>query len=363
MPQLSVEQNLFLGAEPRRHGFLDRKALRREAKRMLDRLGFALDPSERVQHLTRAQQQMVEIAKAFRTQPSVLILDEPTASLTERETQQLFALIQAATARGVGVIYITHRMSEIRRIGDRITVLRDGRLIDTVDAKTTSEDRLVELMTGRVISEIYPAIPHAARGPRAQGRGRDHRIAERAGAPPSRCVPARSWARGAGRLGQVGAGARLLRSGANCVRPRLARRRRGHRAAAARHAAEGLLLSSPRPPRRGSGDDALVPREHRAAGAAASRRCASAAFLSRSRRAGPDRPPDPAHQSAAGQARARRGALLRRQPAEGADRQEPDPAGAAVRVRRAHGRVWTWPRVPPSTASSASCAKAARRWC
>ncbi len=161
VPQLSVEQNLFLGAEPRRHGFLDRKALRREAKRMLDRLGFMLDPSERVLHLTRAQQQMVEIAKAFRTQPSVLILDEPTASLTERETQQLFALVQAATARGVGVIYITHRMSEIRRIGDRITVLRDGRLIDTVDAKTTSEDRLVELMTGRVISEIYPAIPHA----------------------------------------------------------------------------------------------------------------------------------------------------------------------------------------------------------
>ena len=81
VPQLSVEQNLFLGAEPRRHGFLDRQALRREAKRMLDRLGFMLDPSERVQHLTRAQQQMVEIAKAFRTQPSVLILDEPTASL------------------------------------------------------------------------------------------------------------------------------------------------------------------------------------------------------------------------------------------------------------------------------------------
>jgi ribose transport system ATP-binding protein len=163
VPQLTVEQNLFLGAEPRRHGFLDRKALRREAKHMLDRLGFALDPSERVQHLTRAQQQMVEIAKAFRTQPSVLILDEPTASLTERETEQLFALIQAATARGVGVIYITHRMSEIRRIGHRITVLRDGRLIDTVDAKTTSEDRLVELMTGRVISEIYPTIPHAPR--------------------------------------------------------------------------------------------------------------------------------------------------------------------------------------------------------
>jgi ribose transport system ATP-binding protein len=160
VPQLTVEDNVFLGAEPRKHGFLDRQALRREAMAILSRLGFALNPAETVQHLTRAQRQMVEIAKAFRTQPSVLILDEPTASLTERETEQLFALIAAATTQGVGVIYITHRMAEIRRIGDRVTVLRDGRVIATVDAKATSENRLVELMTGRVISEIYPTIPH-----------------------------------------------------------------------------------------------------------------------------------------------------------------------------------------------------------
>src|SRR6185312_351892 len=96
-----------------------------------------------------------------RTQPSVLILDEPTASLTERETEQLFALVKSVTKQGVGVIYITHRMAEIRRVGDRVTVLRDGHVIATVDAKATSEDRLVELMTGRVISEIYPTIPHA----------------------------------------------------------------------------------------------------------------------------------------------------------------------------------------------------------
>jgi len=158
VPQLTVEDNVFLGAEPRKHGFLDRQALRREAVAILSRLGFALDPAATVQHLTRAQQQMVEIAKAFRTQPSVLILDEPTASLTERETEQLFALISAATEQGVGVIYITHRMAEIRRIGDRVTVLRDGHVIATVDAKATSENRLVELMTGRVISEIYPTI-------------------------------------------------------------------------------------------------------------------------------------------------------------------------------------------------------------
>ncbi len=102
MPQLTVEDNLFLGAEPRKHGFLDRQALRREAKAILSRLGFALDPAATVQHLTRAQQQMVEIAKAFRTQPSVLILDEPTASLTERETEQLFALIRRGYRTGCG---------------------------------------------------------------------------------------------------------------------------------------------------------------------------------------------------------------------------------------------------------------------
>jgi len=160
VPQLTVEQNLFLGAEPRSHGFLDAKSLRREAKAILARLGFSLDPAQTVQHLPRAEQQMVEIAKAFRGQPSVLILDEPTASLTQSEAQQLFQLIETITAQGVGVIYITHRMSEIRRIGDRVTVLRDGHVIATLDAKTSSDARLLELMTGRIISEIYPEVPY-----------------------------------------------------------------------------------------------------------------------------------------------------------------------------------------------------------
>ena len=101
---------------------------------------------------------MVEIAKAFRSQPSVLIFDEPTASLTERETDRLFALIDQAKRQGVGIIYITHRMGEIRRIGNRITVLRDGRKIATLDAKTARDDRLIELMTGRVITQIFPKV-------------------------------------------------------------------------------------------------------------------------------------------------------------------------------------------------------------
>jgi len=122
-----------------------------------------LRPRRRVETLSRAEQQMVEIAKAFRSDLSVLILDEPTASLTDQETEQLFALIEQIKSQGVGVIYITHRMQEIRRIGDRITVLRDGRYVATLDAKAASDDELVRLMTGRVISDLFPKMRFAPR--------------------------------------------------------------------------------------------------------------------------------------------------------------------------------------------------------
>ncbi len=156
--QLTVEQNLFLGAEQTSRGFLNRKKLHQEAERILNQLGFPIKPKQKVAYLSRAEQQMVEIAKAFRSDLSVLILDEPTASLTERETDRLFELVAQVKAQGVGVIYITHRMAEIRRIADRITVLRDGRYINTVAAASTTEDQLVNLMTGRVIDQIFPKI-------------------------------------------------------------------------------------------------------------------------------------------------------------------------------------------------------------
>ncbi len=157
VPQLSVEQNLFLGAETTRFGLLNKTALHEQATEILERLGFDLKPKQRIAFLSRAEQQMVEIAKAFRAELSVLILDEPTASLTDRETEQLFALINQVKAQGVGIVYITHRMSEIRRIADRITVLRDGRHVATVDSKTP-ENELVRLMTGRVIDQIFPTL-------------------------------------------------------------------------------------------------------------------------------------------------------------------------------------------------------------
>ncbi|MEH6475434.1 MAG: sugar ABC transporter ATP-binding protein [Sneathiella sp.] len=160
IPQMTVAENLFLGAEPTTHGMLNSKAQKKAAEEILSSLDFHLSADKRVDHLTRAEQQMVEIAKAFRSDLSVLILDEPTASLTNHETDQLFKLVNKLKTQNVGIIYITHRMAEIREIGDRITILRDGKYIDTVDAKTTDDDELVRLMTGRVVGQIFPTITY-----------------------------------------------------------------------------------------------------------------------------------------------------------------------------------------------------------
>jgi ribose transport system ATP-binding protein len=160
IPQLTVAQNLFLGAEKGRYGFLQKKKMHQQAQDVLGRLGFDLDPRKKIIYLTRAEQQMVEIAKVFGSDLSVLILDEPTASLTEKETERLFDLIEQARNNNVGIIYITHRMGEIRRISDRITILRDGNYITTVKTDSVTDNELVELMTGRVIDQIFPTIKY-----------------------------------------------------------------------------------------------------------------------------------------------------------------------------------------------------------
>jgi ribose transport system ATP-binding protein len=165
VPTLTVEENLFLGAELTHHGLLDKSELHRRANDILKQLGFPLRPRQRVHDLSRAEQQMVEIAKAFRTDLSVLILDEPTASLTDREAERLFAMVEQAKNRGVGIAYVTHRMSEIRRIGDRITVLRDGKRVATLDVAEADDERLLQLMTGRVISQVFPKIQYRSGRP------------------------------------------------------------------------------------------------------------------------------------------------------------------------------------------------------
>ncbi len=160
VPTLSVQDNLSLGRELTRGGILDKRAIARGATATLDLLQFHLDPKVPVSSLPRAEQQMVEIAKAMQGEPSILILDEPTASLTENEANHLFAVVERLKAQGLGIIYITHRMHEIQRVADRITVLRDGELVGTVAAGGISESRLVEMMTGRSIEALYPTIAY-----------------------------------------------------------------------------------------------------------------------------------------------------------------------------------------------------------
>jgi ribose transport system ATP-binding protein len=158
VPSLTVEENLFLGSELCRFGLLDKRALRNRVNEILDKLGFDIKPSTVVGRLTRAEQQMVEIARAFCSDLSVLILDEPTASLTDREAERLFELVAQVKSQGVGIVYITHRMAEIRRLADRITILRDGKLIRVVEANTVTDDELVNMMTGRTVGSVFPNI-------------------------------------------------------------------------------------------------------------------------------------------------------------------------------------------------------------
>ena len=156
VPQLSVAENITLGEEPVRAAWLlSKSAARDEARRLIDELGFALDADAKVATLPRGKQQMVEICKALRRPPRVLILDEPTASLSEHDAQALFGLVRKLKDQGTAIIYITHRMHEIPALGDRVTVLRDGQLVATVPADTP-ENRLIELMTGRTLAKIYP---------------------------------------------------------------------------------------------------------------------------------------------------------------------------------------------------------------
>lgn len=162
VPTMSVFENVHLGKEPKRGFLVDRKAMERSTEALFRDLGFEIDVRLPVARLSRAQQQMVEIAKALHAKARVLILDEPTASLTEKETEKLFSFIRRAREGGVGIIYISHRIQEFAAIADQITVLRDGRWIGTVDAKGISEGALVELMTGRAIDKVYP---HIARQP------------------------------------------------------------------------------------------------------------------------------------------------------------------------------------------------------
>ncbi|MDQ0511551.1 ribose transport system ATP-binding protein [Angulomicrobium amanitiforme] len=156
IPHLSVAENIYLAREPRRGFLVDRKALKANAQKCLDRLGVAIDPDRRVRELSVAQCQMVEIAKALSLNAEVLIMDEPTSSLTEQETRLLFKVIHDLKASGVGIVYISHRLDEMAEIVDRVTVLRDGRYVATDDFAATNVDEIVSRMVGRSLEEKFP---------------------------------------------------------------------------------------------------------------------------------------------------------------------------------------------------------------
>ena len=156
IPHLTVAENIYLAREPRRGWFIDRSRLLADAQRWLDRLGVAVRPSAPVSGLAVAQQQMVEIAKALSMNARVLIMDEPTSSLTESETAQLFDVIKELRRQGVAIVYISHRLDELAQIVDRVTVLRDGRYVATDDFAATSIERIVEQMVGRPLDAKFP---------------------------------------------------------------------------------------------------------------------------------------------------------------------------------------------------------------
>ncbi|MCB8933518.1 MAG: sugar ABC transporter ATP-binding protein [Fimbriimonadaceae bacterium] len=161
---LTVAENIFLGREPQRRGMLDRQAMRTESAKTLERVGAAFGPDARVGELRLADKQLVEIAKAVSCAASILIMDEPTAVLSDRESESLFRLIDELKGQGLTIVYISHRLAEIERVCDRASVLRDGKLVATLSRGSFDPRALAKLMVGRELGDFYPEIP-----PRPEG--------------------------------------------------------------------------------------------------------------------------------------------------------------------------------------------------
>jgi ribose transport system ATP-binding protein len=168
VPYLSVGENIFLGREPRAAlpGFVDFKTLYRQAQEVIDRLGVRIDARTPINQLSIAQQQMVEIARATSRQARIIVMDEPSATLTEHELQSLFALIRQLKAEGVSIVYISHRLEEVFEVCDRATIMRDGHGIATEDVVNLTREQIIRLMVGRELKEAIPKVA-APQGPPA----------------------------------------------------------------------------------------------------------------------------------------------------------------------------------------------------
>ncbi len=158
---LDVAANIFLGRERLKAGLIDTARLRREARPFLAAVGLEVDPSTRVSLLSIGHQQLVEIAKALSVNARVLIMDEPTSSLSSHEAENLFRVIRDLRARGVSLLYVSHRLGEVRQLADRVTVLRDGENAGDLAREEIDHAHMVKLMVGRDLSQFYPHVPHA----------------------------------------------------------------------------------------------------------------------------------------------------------------------------------------------------------
>lgn len=159
VPELSVAQNIFLGREIMQAYLMDEQAINQQAENLLQSMGLNIKVQTKVKHLSIAELQLIEIAKAVSNNARVIIMDEPSSALSEKEVEILFKIIQDLKSKGVAIIYISHKMEEIYQIADRITVLRDGKFIATKPAAELDKNSLIALMVGREIEELYSANP------------------------------------------------------------------------------------------------------------------------------------------------------------------------------------------------------------
>ena len=157
VPALTARENIFLGQEHATGGFIRRREERQEAEELFRRIGVVVDPDELCRNLSVAHQQVVEIAKALLLKAKILVMDEPSATLTVREVERLFDVIRDLRSQGIGIIYISHRLDEIEAIADRVTVLRDGENVGVRQVEQMSRDDLIELMVGRKLENEFPA--------------------------------------------------------------------------------------------------------------------------------------------------------------------------------------------------------------
>lgn len=155
---MSVYENIFVGREIRKNGLVDAKAEIAEAEKLIKECGLHVSPKEKLRNLTVAQCQLIEIIKAISINAKVIVMDEPTAAITDREVELLFEHIRSLTAKGVAIIYISHRMDEIFSICDRVSVYRDGQYIGSGDTKDLDEAQLIKMMVGREITDVFPKL-------------------------------------------------------------------------------------------------------------------------------------------------------------------------------------------------------------